>query len=683
MIDTLELINWRTHKKTKLEFGKGTNVIIGVMGSGKSSIVNAISYTLFGNFPLLKSKQISLNEIIMNKPNEEEEAQTKITFKKNNKNYLIQRTIKKSGSNEAKLFENEQLIAGPKQKDVNEKIEKILGLNYELFSRAAYSEQNEMDFFLKLSPSERKKKFDELLELEKYETVRRNSLTLKNQFLKDNKQQKEFVEQQKDILKTYEEEKIIEKIKIEEEKIINLEKEKLGVGKILVEEKKELEEIEKKENKHTRLKEEITKEKSKIDTLIESLEKKSKINLEKTIKELIQIKIIFEKKTNEKEKLNNEINKNEEQEKKISEEIRILNYRLKEIENEEKEIKNIEGKCPKCKRELNEEQKKEIIEKGLLIINELNEKITNQSIKKNNFSNLIKEKKEFLKEIDKNLEEIKEKKFLLEKNKQAAEEKEKTKEEIQFLEKNIFEKEKEFESINFDKKHFEEKKVNYYEKKSKYNNIEDKLKNSAELKKNFENNIEQIQKIKNNIEKIEKKHTKLEEITKNLGIFENCLISTQNDLRETMLETINEAMTQIWSCLYPYKDFIDAKIKIAENGYDLQVQTRNGVWTRVDGILSGGERSAAAICIRVAFALVLAKQLSIFILDEPTHNLDKNAIGKLAEMLNNSMPELVEQIFVITHDKEMEKAATTSLYLLQRNKDIDEATKVEEMPIIN
>ena len=50
MITSLELTNWRTHSNTTLDFEKGTNVIIGVMGSGKSSIVNAITYALFGTF---------------------------------------------------------------------------------------------------------------------------------------------------------------------------------------------------------------------------------------------------------------------------------------------------------------------------------------------------------------------------------------------------------------------------------------------------------------------------------------------------------------------------------------------------------------------------------------------------------------------------------------------------------
>jgi len=149
-----------------------------------------------------------------------------------------------------------------------------------------------------------------------------------------------------------------------------------------------------------------------------------------------------------------------------------------------------------------------------------------------------------------------------------------------------------------------------------------------------------------------------------------------------MLATVNLAMTNIWEAIYPYKDYLDARLAVVENGYDLQVQTRSNGWVRVEGILSGGERSAAALCIRIAFALVLTKQLSMLILDEPTHNLDSNAVEKLSEMLRTEIPTLVEQTFVITHDKQLENAASSNLYLLDRNKDNDEPTKIEIKPIV-
>jgi DNA repair exonuclease SbcCD ATPase subunit len=85
--------------------------------------------------------------------------------------------------------------------------------------------------------------------------------------------------------------------------------------------------------------------------------------------------------------------------------------------------------------------------------------------------------------------------------------------------------------------------------------------------------------------------------------------------------------------------------------------------------------------MRVAFSLVLAKNLSWIILDEPTHNLDSNSIKELTEILRNHLPSIVEQVFVITHEKEMEKAATGKIYLLTRNKESFEATNYSELMV--
>ncbi len=678
MIKTLEIQNWRTHHDTKLDFGKGTNAIIGVMGSGKSSIINAISYGFFGTFPGLKSKQVSLNEVIMNKPNQCEEATIKLVFENNEKEYKVERLIKLKGTNEAKLFEGNMLIAGPKQKNVNEKIEKILGLDYELFSRAVYAEQNEMDFFLKLSPSERKKKFDELLDLEKYEKARKNTISLKNQLLKDGAQLEKIIQTQKETTKEYELEKILEKIKEEEEKIKEIEEKKKELEKKFLEKKEKVKKLEEEEKIHEELKEIITREKSKIESLEESISKKKEEKIEKVKEELEEIKKKINEIKKNKEKTLEDKKNSEKENNLLKEEKRIINYRLEEIKKEKQEIEKLEGKCPKCKSELTKEHKEKILKELDSLSKELNEKkekseeIIEKNVKK------IKEEEEKIKEIDgeidknnkivfeteqrlKNLEEIEEQKKELEKKKIE-------------IKKNI----EKIEKINFDKKYFEEQKKDFLEIKYVVENINERINNKKELKKSYEETVQKIRQIENNTKILEKEFLKKKNASEKLGIFENCLSSTQKELREVLLENINEAMSQTWEKIYPYEDLADARLRVSENGYELEVQTRTGNWVRVEGILSGGERSAAALCIRIAFSLVLTKQLSLLILDEPTHNLDTNAVEKLANMLSESLPKIVEQIFVITHDKEMEKAGSgknNNLYILERDKNKDGATR--------
>jgi len=682
MITKLEIENWRTHKKSELEFGFGTNVIVGVMGSGKSSIVNALCYSLFGTFPALKSKQVSLNEIIMNKPNQCSEARTKIEFDFNKKKFSVERILKESGTNEAKLYEEGRLIAGPKQKDVNEKIEHMLGLSYELFSRAVYAEQNEMDFFLKLSPGDRKKKFDELLELEKYENARKNSVKLKNSIEKENLQQQNFIKQQKEIIKSHEEDKIKEKIKQEENKIIELEEKKKNVTAGTKEKKEELEKLKKEEEKYKKTKEELDTGTVRLKTLKENLENVKETDLEKIKKEKKEAEkeiILNETKEKELEKQREEFEKIIN---KLKEEKRIFDFQINELQKENKQIGALTGKCPTCKQELNEKHKKEINEKNNLKISQIEKEIVEMKEKISESENMLGETKKEEKEQKNKITGLKEELFKIKGKEEKAIGAEKWKKEILTLEKELPVLEKNLKEIGFDDKKIEQIRKEYFEMNSLEQIINNQIKSSIDLNKSYAENLNKVDQIKKSIQIMEKDFEKKKDACEKLGMFEKCLIVTQGDLRGAMLETTNLAMSKIWQQIYPYKDFIDARLQVVDTGYDLQVLTRNNNWVRVEGILSGGERSAAALCIRIAFALVLTKQLSMLILDEPTHNLDSSAVEKLSEMLRDNLPELVEQIFVITHDKQLENAASSKLYLLQRNKDLDEATGIETLEVV-
>ncbi|MFA6399275.1 MAG: hypothetical protein WCW44_02830, partial [archaeon] len=281
--------------------------------------------------------------------------------------------------------------------------------------------------------------------------------------------------------------------------------------------------------------------------------------------------------------------------------------------------------------------------------------------------------------LRKNIDEKNKDLYKLEALEKQATESEQKRKQLEALVEELPKVKKQLIELGFDKKKLDAIREEVYKKKSSVSVSESKIKSKLELKKSYENTLTKIAIIKRSIDDLEKEMLKNEDAAKNMGVFSNCLIATQVELRESLLETINSAMSSIWSAIYPYKDFTDAKLCVVEEGYDLQVKTINNGWVRVEGVLSGGERSAAALCIRIAFALVLTKKLSMLILDEPTHNLDSNAVAKLSEMLREEMPKLVEQIFVITHDKQLENAASSNLYLLTRNKDVDESTKCESI----
>jgi DNA repair exonuclease SbcCD ATPase subunit len=185
----------------------------------------------------------------------------------------------------------------------------------------------------------------------------------------------------------------------------------------------------------------------------------------------------------------------------------------------------------------------------------------------------------------------------------------------------------------------------------------------------YESKFEEVKKYQAEIGKLQK-------IIKNMKIFEKSLEQTQIELRKEFVEAVNYTMTNLWQTLYPYQDFVGIRLNVEEGDYVLQLLERTGKWVNVEGIVSGGERSIAALALRIAFSLVLAPQLRWLILDEPTANLDANAIEDLAETLRERIGEFVDQVFLITHDEKLENAVTGSLYRLEREKEKDGVTKV-------
>ncbi|MHB1830485.1 MAG: AAA family ATPase [Candidatus Micrarchaeaceae archaeon] len=179
MINSIELRNWKTHKDTKLDFSKGINILIGQMGSGKSSIMDAISFALFGTFPALQHKRVNVSKLIRNKPEQQADGYVKLTFGVGADTYSIKREIALSGKSTAKIEKNGSYLQSQPER-VTEEAERILKVDYDLFSKAVYSEQNQLNYFLDLRSSERKKQIDGLLGLDKFAMAQDNSTTLSN-----------------------------------------------------------------------------------------------------------------------------------------------------------------------------------------------------------------------------------------------------------------------------------------------------------------------------------------------------------------------------------------------------------------------------------------------------------------------------------------------------------------------
>jgi DNA repair exonuclease SbcCD ATPase subunit len=270
-------------------------------------------------------------------------------------------------------------------------------------------------------------------------------------------------------------------------------------------------------------------------------------------------------------------------------------------------------------------------------------------------------------------EKLAEKKNTLEKEKETIQKLAQKKQSLEDTSKILFEEERKLKKMGFEEKTLLLERKRLVEEKAAIYSAKKSAEANSQLVQELKKALERIEKTREQVKEQEETVKSIEANAEKMNLFVNSLSASQQELRATLIATINQAMDSIWKRIYPYKDYLSAKMDVRQGNYELCVKDPEGNWVRVEGILSGGERSSAAICIRIAFSFVLTRNLSWIILDEPTHNLDSQAVKTLSEMMQKHLPKLVEQIFVITHDTEMRKAATGSLYVLE--KDSGEATR--------
>ncbi|VVB77147.1 DNA double-strand break repair Rad50 ATPase [uncultured archaeon] len=407
MINGIKLCNWKTHKRTSLDFASGTNILLGQMGAGKSTIMDAISFALFGTYPAIQHRRAGVNDIITSRPTQQKEASVTLDFTVGDDSYVVERTLELNGSTKATISKNGAYLQS-QPKRVNEEIEKALKIDYDLFSRAVYSEQNRLSYFLELRPAERKGQIDGLLGLDKFAIAQDNAGSLINK-LKDMIGENEKTLATFDIKKTKEQYetlakeaetlvKSIESLKVDAERH---ETARRDAEKLLSEAKAQF-------SKKTTLTREVAELKSKIGVIageIEKIRAKGVRDKDDTIKALTEAaarekalkaaeKEAIDKeritreslgrtdadaknaksKVDERDRLRKEYEINDK--KKIEENVKKWNEKLKAVRSEceanvaarnesEKWLRELEkhiSKCPVCERELTQDIRTKILD---------------------------------------------------------------------------------------------------------------------------------------------------------------------------------------------------------------------------------------------------------------------------------------------------------------------------------
>jgi len=811
MITRLRIKNWKSHADSEFKFSKGVNALLGIMGSGKSSAMDAMCFALFGTFPALNQRKLKLDDTIRSRPEQFKRAEIELDFSgKEGEVYSVHRVVELGkGTVSSDLRKNGELIEGPNSQRTNDRISELLKVDYEVFSKAVFADQNQLDYFLNIPKGQRMARIDRLLRIDRFETARKTASSVVNK-CSNELSSKELVT--KDIVDAEALEKLVHLEKEKHELENNIRSLREGLEKLSADRtraKENLAVLEAKRNavkvfevKREGLNGQLLEMQSRLEPIRERLvgqtaesigasiqktseqlkqasSRKSQIdeaervysNLNSTLevfsaemssssKKLreagfgavslqdIQTRgISLIQKTQSEQALETrkeEIEKVSGSRNKIKEQLDRLEFKSVEFQKklEKCDVRRQyyshitldlgKGKnCPLCKSALEEKTREELLKEHETNLSNLEQEKTrlNQSIIQ------VKEKRdelnsiyENLKKIEEALEEESKRKNLnlslaMSEAKRLGELQAKHKE----LETNLAAIEKNLARLRTayskeDQARLEEElrqlnslkeglvivgKVNslksqvsaldmqigensvdetvLIKSKEVYESIlvkEEKLRSSIDglhgvLQEKL-SRIGELSKKKNLLEQYKKDIQWLNTAISGMEVFKGALKKTQESLRAEFIEIVNEVMTDIWGTLYPYADINAVKLIIEEGDYVLKVHTPSG-WYNVEGRASGGERTVACLALRIAFSLALAPNLSWLILDEPTHNLDVNAIDELVKTLRDRLPEMIGQLFLITHEERLESAVSGNLYRLERNKELDEPTRVVSM----
>ena len=734
------------------------------MGSGKSSVMDAIAYALFGNFPSIQHRRTNVSYLIRSKPKQEDTAKVKLSFEINGNSYEVERVISQNSPSTATLKRDGVYLQSQPQR-VTEEIVKLLKMDYDLFSRAVYSQQNGLEYFLNLRSADRKKEIDNLLGLDKFSEAKENVTSLANRIKdmvkEDSKAVAEFDESrikeqlealEKEIAKYNEAEASAEK-KLAETKTkltaseakLNAAKEELNKKNKLLQEIRELKgktetftsEIKKIDAKGTRESPQIYEQLLSEKKLSEAAAKEAKDSKEKAeesgkrlTKYDTQLQMIrkdyermqmLQKELEKLDKKENEKNLQTAKDAKEKAEADLARYFAEKKEGEKnlKELESHFGKCPVCEKELEENLRKKLIEDKKNKLKELQELATESEkllIKSKKEYELLNNNKERIGQIENRMkeyagiedkikelerlssgehnsntklkaeyelkekaaQELKERTTKLQAELELSQTRERYTKELEGIALSILEKENGAKSIE----------INDGAIDSLYKEVvalsSDASRTESELRLNKRYAADKMQQKKEKedqsvmISRIKEEISKKKKVSENLEKFSDAIIEAQTQLRNRLVESINRVMGDIWPELYPYKDYSDIMLDAVEDDYILKVNTmmRDKMsWEDVELIASGGERSTACLAMRIAFSLVLAPNIKWLILDEPTHNLDQQAVHKMVDIFGETLPKIIDQVFIITHEDLLKEVNGSNVYVLNRDKGADKETE--------
>ena len=665
MITSIELGDFLAHSETKLEFEKGVTIFVGENGAGKSSIIDGITFSLFGQHTRKSNKGL-----IKRGSNQ---GYSKIEFSINGKQYETVRKIDSKGGLVATFSEitkegRVEIAAGERKQfgeSMTEQVEKTIGMDFEKLKIASIVQQGELNSIINAKPKEFKELLNAIIGIDKLDVASESMKKVTKEFREKIKTDLGYDDTHIEIL-----ERDLER---SQQEIKEAEPEK---NQLELKQKQIHEELKK-------LQKELEIETPKIDKIKQLELRKDELlrYVKETMKEIQQKISENERKIRDCEGCFEEIKLKVDFESKIQKVEEAVEDTLRKIQEMTSQIASLkekqilasklqlkDNKCPVCDsivEKLNPFFQEEHIKEEIIKLQE------NIKLKEKERDMYTQKKKEFLEKVQKTRDaeatlrahSINTKEELMEIQKETQIQKVKLPminnndlKEISQIDdhsKVIFENilKLEVDTKGFSEKEFLNLKNTISEKQTSLSQMDQQIGGILEKIDKAKRQIETIQKVILELKIVKKYVSKLDKVQTNIFSRDG---SVATSLRSWALNSISVKASE-------YLSFLNTKIQriaLSEKARDVSIACYSKTEVLELESLSGGEKVSVALALRLGMASLLgSSNLNLMILDEPTTHLDaerkKSLVRVLSQLTEISNSQTPMQFLIITHDAEI------------------------------
>ena len=668
-IEIVQLENIRSHIKSTVPFTHGFNCLVGGLGCGKSSVLYAVDFALFGD-SIGRSFEYLLREGA-------DWGRVTVQFRHNGSTYKLIRGLKRKGKSisqdfeQLKLYEDEKLVASMKTEAIAEQFKAITGLDKELYREIVWFRQEHLKELLDAAPRDRQRRLDELFGLSDYEVAWSNIAV----YQRDYETEKRVYEKDPDV-------NGLEKLSGEYNRAseeftlleMNLEDftQKLAIAQKTFEEAdqklKQLEEkklaVEELKQKEARLSANIANMTATLASLNQRMEGKKTIldNLhqrQNTIDN--QIKTCLDKL----EEAGFQINQPMEQlhacllgfDDKISSLKAEQQATSRNVETDKKRVVSLseESKCPLCMQSLDGQYKGSLLERIAhdnlereKAISQLRTQIDSLQKTKLAASGAYADLQTCLTRVDDLKNRLSEEENNLTNLSSEFEQKQKLGEDLR-VQLGVVQ----FGIGKFNLSEVEASKLKREQAFRQYYQCESDLRTKENRKKDLSQRLDEI---KDRINVAQEKIERMEKIRRTVEVLSavrDAYRSIQPKLRSEFVKVLRNFVQQVLDSLVGGETPL-LNVVIDET-YTPYVKSETGVDREVSN-LSGGERTLLAFAYRLGLGQLIMQSrtgdgLSMLVLDEPTENLgsEDGSIERLAEAISRF--KAIEQILAVTHSE--------------------------------